>query len=292
LAAILNDSSDRTYHRFRVKDEIMSRLPCRPCLALPFTVLPGRDQVRLVAGEDFRFTLTGPSLETWLPGWLERLDGRRSLEEALAGLDPAHHDAARSLLERLAGERLVMEGPLELAPRPACTGLQLEGSGPLRTTLNGVAGVDTGGIRVLAQDKLDLAEALAFNERCLKGGLPWLWVSCAALSRAYISPIFLPDAGPCLACLLGHFRRLSPLPDLYDELVSHARHGGAFVPAPFAEPGLGILAQLVRWKADLFGRPEPPAVVFRLHVLEAGSLEVSSHPVLLDPECPACYGRR
>ena len=35
----------------------------RPRLALPFTVLASPDSVRLVAGEDFRYTLTGPELD-------------------------------------------------------------------------------------------------------------------------------------------------------------------------------------------------------------------------------------
>ena len=34
--------------------------------------------------------------------------------------------------------------------------------------------------------------------------------------------------------------------------------------------------------------PEPQAAPFRLHVVEAGSLEVRSHRVLPDPECPSC----
>ena len=51
----------------------MSRLPERPCLALPFTFLSSPDRVRLVAGEDFRYTLDGPRIETWLPQWLRRI---------------------------------------------------------------------------------------------------------------------------------------------------------------------------------------------------------------------------
>jgi bacteriocin biosynthesis cyclodehydratase domain-containing protein len=270
----------------------MSSLPTRPCLALPFTLLTAPDQVRLVAGEDFRFTLAGPDLETWLPGFLQRLDGHCSLDEALADLAPPRQAGARQLLERLAGERLVIEGPLDLAPRPASLSLALEGAGPLRAALAGLAGPRPAGLRVLCQGTLDLEEALAFNERCLRGEMPWLWLTCAPLSRAYLSPVFLPDAGPCLACLLGHFRRLSPLPELYDELVGHARQGGAFAPAPFPDPGVAVLAQLARWKVDLLARPEPPTAVYRLHVLEAVSLEVSSHPVLVDPECPACHGHR
>ncbi len=276
----------------------MLLLPARPCLALPFTVLTGPDQVRLVAGEEFRFTLSGPALETWLPLFLHQLDGRRSLDEALAGLSPTHQAAARQLLERLAGERLLVEGPLELAPRPASLTLLVEGAGALRAELDSAGGAPVAhapgspGVRVLCQDTLDLDEALTFNDRCLKGAVPWLWLTCAALSRGYVSPVFLPDAGPCLACLVGHFRRLSPLPALYDDLVEHARRGGAFAPAPFPAPGLAVLAQLARWKIDLLARPEPPSAAYRLHVLEAGTLEVGSHPVLLDPECRACRGRR
>src|SRR3712207_9320265 len=44
-----------------------------------------------------------------------------------------------------------------------------------------------------------------------------------------IYTLSLHDALPIL---LGHFRRLSPLPELYDELIEHARKGGAFAPAP------------------------------------------------------------
>jgi len=60
-------------------------VPRRPCLALPFTVLAGADAVHLVAGEEFRYTLNGPGLERWLPGWLSRMTGRSTLDELLPG---------------------------------------------------------------------------------------------------------------------------------------------------------------------------------------------------------------
>src|SRR5450755_1293000 len=87
----------------RSGEPAMSRLPSRPCLALPFTVLPGPDRVRLIAGEDFRYTLAAPGLETWLPDVLSQLDGRRTLDELLAALPADRHDAARQLLARLYG---------------------------------------------------------------------------------------------------------------------------------------------------------------------------------------------
>ena len=271
----------------------MPKLPSRPCLALPFTVLSGPDQVRLVAGEDFRFTLAGAGLGSWLPAWLPRLDGRLSLDEALALLPAEKRPSATTVLERLAGERILVDGPVESAHPARPHRLTLEGSGSLRAAMEPFAITGTPAVTVLCQDRLDVEEALRFNERCLASGSPWLWASCAAMSRGYVGPVMLPDAGPCLACLFTNFRRLSPLPELYDELIAHAGSAGAVVPTPAHAAAVEVLARIAAWKAsEWLARPEPPAALYRLHVLEAGSLEVSTHAVLLDPLCPACRGRR
>src|SRR5690242_19338767 len=58
----------------------------RPRLAHPFTILTAPGVVRLVAGEDFRYTLTGDGLEAWLPELLRRCTGRESVAELIAGL--------------------------------------------------------------------------------------------------------------------------------------------------------------------------------------------------------------
>jgi hypothetical protein len=49
-----------------------------------------------------------------------------------------------------------------------------------------------------------------------------------------------------------------------------------------------MLEQIVCWKARLLSEAEPPGVLYRLHVLEADTMEVSSHRVFIDPECPEC----
>ena len=36
----------------------------------------------------------------------------------------------------------------------------------------------------------------------------------SAINTDHRNPLFLPNAGPCLSCLLYHFRRLSPTPSL------------------------------------------------------------------------------
>lgn len=265
-------------------------LPLRPCLALPFTFLAAPDRVRLVAGEDFRYTLEGPGLDRWLPAWLPTLDGRRTAEEALAALPEEVRAAARQLVARLYGERVLIDGPAA-AHRPRRPRLLVEGSGPLRDGLAAPQG-EGEAVHVLCQDRLDYDEARRFNRRMLEGSAPWFWVTCGPLSRGYVSPPFLPGAGPCLECLLAGFRRLSPAPELYAELAEHAAQGRPLAPAPFPAPATAVLLDLLRWKVELLAEGAPPAALYRLHVLEVAELEVTAHRVFADPECPACRGRR
>ncbi|MCI0459379.1 MAG: hypothetical protein L0Z62_20710, partial [Gemmataceae bacterium] len=215
----------------------MSKDPTRrrPRLALPCTILTGPDTVRLVAGEDFRYTLSGPGVEHWLPTFFANLDGSRPLDDALALLSHEHRDLAVELTARLYGERVLVDGPARAAhPAGACR-LAVEGSGALREALT-QAPVDGEALRtlpVLCQDRLDYDEALRFNRRCRADGSAWLWASTGPLNRGYVGPLFLPDAGPCLACLLSHFQRLSPAPEVYHDLLAHARQGLPVAPAPF-----------------------------------------------------------
>jgi bacteriocin biosynthesis cyclodehydratase domain-containing protein len=266
-----------------------------PRLALPFTILTGRDTVRLVAGEDFRYTLSGPNLESWLPGWLAGLDGRTPLDAALAQLPEAHRDPARQLVDRLYGERVLIDGTAADAHAPIRFRLAPEGSAAWAVDWQLVpadaSDASARPLPALCQDRLDYDEALRFNRGCLKAGTPWLWASTGPMSRAYVGPLFLPDAGPCLCCLLYHFRRLSPAPELYDALVAHSREGQPITPALLPAPATAIVQQLLLWKTALAEEPSASAALYRLHVLEVATLEVSAHRVFVDPECPECGGR-
>jgi bacteriocin biosynthesis cyclodehydratase domain-containing protein len=278
--------------RFSVVD-LVPMLPSRPCLALPFTFLPAPGRVHLLAGEDFRYTLAGPGLDDWLPGWLSCLDGTLSLEQALERVPGQQRNSARDLLARLYGERIVIDGPARSAHLPVRYQLAAEGSTPWQGKLAPTPEeAELPALPTLCQDRLDYHETLRFNQRCLAGGQPWFWVSTAALMRGYVSPAFLPEAGSCLHCLLRHFQRLSPVPEFYAELIEHGRRGGTFSPSPFPPRGIDILVDVLRWKVDLLAEANPPAALFQLHVLEVGTLEVSAHRVFLDPECPSCQGRR
>jgi bacteriocin biosynthesis cyclodehydratase domain-containing protein len=264
----------------------------RPRLAQPFTILKDRDTVRLVAGEDYRYTLTGPGLDGWLPEWLAGLDGRTPLDEALGRLPEACRGPARQLVDRLYGERVLSNGIATDAHIAGRYRLAPEGSAAWAAGWRPAAGdAALRALPALCQDRLDYDEALRFNQRCLETGTPWLWASTGPMSRAYVGPLFLPDAGPCLSCLLYHFRRLSPVPELYDALANHARAAGPVAVVPFPAPAAAMVQQLLLWKAALAEESEAPAALYRLHVLEVASLEVSSHRVFVDPECPECRGR-
>jgi bacteriocin biosynthesis cyclodehydratase domain-containing protein len=265
-------------------------LPARPRLALAFTVIADGGAVHLIAGEDVRYTLRAGEFARATAALLARCDGRNCLTELLAGLPQDAQSIATKLIERLAGERVLVDGPVEAAHQASAYQAFVEGRGPLVARLRAPQEEATPGrpLSILCQESLDHHQALEFNRRARKSRNPWLWVTTGPASRGYVSPVFLPDAGPCLECLVRHFQRLSPVPQLYDALSRHGAAGGEFAAAEFPPPGLAILEQLVRWKLDQLSWPMPPAAVFRLHVLELATMEVSVHRALLDPTCPEC----
>lgn len=256
-------------------------------LALPFTILAKGDTVWLIAGEDFRYTLSGPALGTWLPGLLRTLNGRL-VADLLTDFPAEQRATAAECLERLYGERVLIDVPAEQAHRPAAHRLQLEGTGPLLAHLAEAQDPYLPVLRVYCQDRLDYGSALQFNRDCRRGTTPWLWITTGPMSRGLVSPVFLPDAGPCLECLVRHFQRLSPVPELYDALIRHQEQGGSVEPTQFPAEGIALLVALVRWKRLLLAEPLTPAAVYRLHVLEGATLEVTTHSVLTDPYCPEC----
>lgn len=247
----------------------------RPRLALPFTVLVSPGMVRLVAGEDFRYTLKGDDVDRWLPALLASFDGRRPLGELA--------ESQSGVVDRLYAERVLVDGTAAEAAPAESSRLAAEGKGPL------LEGLPTdGSLRVLCQDRLDYDEALRFNRRCLDGTAPWMWATVGPLARGYVSPVFLPSSGPCLACLLRHFRRRSPAPELYDALEEQGRKGLPIEPSPFPPEGAAILRSLIVRKAAMLST----SAAYRLHVLETATLEVTSHRVYRDPECDVCGGTR
>lgn len=265
----------------------------RPRLALPFTILSEPDTVRLVAGEDFRYTFQDPTLDQWLPAVLARCNGRETVDALLTDLSSERQARARELLADLQSERVLLDGDAAEAHVPAALQFQPEGDAAWRNFGKAVEVPASSTLRplpVLCQDRLDYEAARSFQARCRQRGLPALWISTGPMTRGYVSPVFLPDAGPCLGCLIQHFQRLSPAPELYQALAAHTRAGGIVAPVTFPPAGIDVLTGLARWKASLLGEADPPAAVWQLHVLEWPALEVSAHRVRVDPECPVCGG--
>jgi bacteriocin biosynthesis cyclodehydratase domain-containing protein len=272
----------------------------RPRLAFPFTVLTQPDVVRLVAGEDHRYTLTGVGLDQWLPELLARLDGASRVTELLAPLTPERRGQAQQIIERLYGERVLVDGPAALAHRATACHVETTGQGALLGRLQDSSSrracLPRAGaaprLHLLCQTNLDYASALDASRRARAAGEPFLWASHGALDRAYVSPLFLPDAGPCFVCLLRSFQRLSPAPEIYDALIEHGRRDRPFAEVDLPADAVDVLHGLVQWKLSQTAVEQPPAALFRLHVLERASMEVTTHRVFVDPECPECRGGR
>ncbi|MBI3267603.1 MAG: TOMM precursor leader peptide-binding protein [Planctomycetes bacterium] len=273
---------------------------CHPRLALPFTILRAHGVVRLVAGEDFRYTLHEEGIEGWLPELLARCDGTRTAAEALAGVEPVRRDRARQAVERLWGERVLVEADVSLSHRGGRRDVRVEGASPLRARVEDAlrrARVEgptagSGALLVFCQDALDYDAALEAGRRSRAEGTPFLWATTGPMHRAFAGPVFLPRAGPCLTCLYRHFLRLSPCPEIYAGLLEHVRGGGKLQATEFPAAGLDLLAALVAWKVARFEAEEAQTAPYRLHVAEVDSLEVSAYPVFSDPECPDCRGGR
>src|SRR5689334_22306202 len=98
-------------------------------LSLPFTVIPSKDMVRLIAGEDLRYTLSAKGLEQWLPSLLTKLDGTVPLSIALEQVNNIPKQAAKKLIEGLISERVLVESIVQTTYGPFS--LELVGSGIL-----------------------------------------------------------------------------------------------------------------------------------------------------------------
>jgi len=272
------------------------------------TVIAEDSVVHLIAGEDFRFTIqTGdaaPAIARVLRGCL----GLHPLADLLIGLTAAERDLALRIVDRLRSERMLFDGPV-LPPPEIPWQIQIEGTGVLvqrarelwlpendanrpsaegERTLNAPNRRNPPVVRVLVQQDLDLAQVLEFNRRQLaEEADAWLWVTTGPLARGYVSPVLLKWGRPCLECLLRHFRRLSPAPQLYDVLERPAEPM-RFVPGEPAEPLARVVLEIANWKLRRLGQSPAAASQFALHVVEGETLETTLHPVWLDPTCPGC----
>ena len=270
----------------------MINLDSRLMLSHACTVIAQPDVVLLVAGEDLRYALRGEKIERWAPKLLAELKEARSLDELLGAFKGNERAEARQLIERLYGERAVVDAPAEKSAKTSRYHIALLGKGELFTSLQSKLSrqnsATTQALNVFCQDTLNFEEALQFNRCAISAGTPWMWLSSGAVMRAFISPLFIPPAGPCFECLLSTFSRLSPAREVYQALARHAAEDGAFEPATLSLHMVEVVSNLLLWKISVAAEePQIPAL-FRLHVIERDSLETSSHKIYCDPLCAAC----
>ncbi|MBA3542094.1 MAG: TOMM precursor leader peptide-binding protein [Deltaproteobacteria bacterium] len=238
----------------------------------------------LIASEDVRYRLGVDGDPGWLRDVLVRCDGRSTLAEILAMTAPDDRSDASAILERLYEERVMLDGSAAQAHVAAPAAYRVTGHGALAERLQDGATSDAV-LEVFAQDRLDLAALLAHNARAIAERRRWMWVTTGPGERAYVGPLIVPDAGPCAMCLVVHFKRLSPVPAIYDALLAHA---APIAVAEFPVAAVEVTAALARWKLGLVAEPVAPAALYALHVIERGDLTIASHVPLADPECAGC----
>lgn len=193
----------------------------------------------------------------------------------------------------LRGERVLLSGTAEHAHAPGARRLAVAGTGAVADLLQAfVENSSLPPLWVFCQDTMDLTAVRRFGMQRRAAGEEWLWATTGPMARAFVSPVFLPAAGPCAGCLLAAFRRRSPAPDLHDALLSHGERGGDFSPPP-ADPAVcTIVAALARWKVARWSANLPPPAVYKLHALECDSMTVRAVVLPRAFDCRDCQEGR
>lgn len=250
------------------------------CFAWPLTVVADRTQVHLIAGEDIRYTLPEATPTESFLAWLRSFEVPQTMAASLAALPAAEQVQARQWAEQLQRERVLV---------PAAA-LQFRGQLPVGP------GSGEGAVLVppsiVVQDTLDYAAAWEANKAQIEKQNSWIWVSVGPGTRGYVSPVFLPHAGPCLGCLLLGFQDRSSTPWVYDVLTAHKQGGGEIRPLDVPAAARAMLVELAQWKSAAFGMSQPSPAVYQLHVLEFDRMEITAHEVWSHPACVVCCGRR
>ena len=262
------------------------------------------DKQVLLASETFNTLLRGRIHCDLMP----LLDGRRTREDIVAALAPAHSesDVRRAILS-LASRGYVVSGDYAMVPERAAYWSSL-GASPrwaerrLGTSAVAVAGDDGALVRrldemgipvatghpslsvVVCGDYLDDAHATV-NRRHLESGTPWLIVRPNGV-RPLFGPVFRPaDGGPCWACVAY---RLSG----HQEVHHFLRNLGAAsaVRPRAAEPTVRgtvcalAAAEIAKWLVLGSRAPLHDHVIS----LDLAGCESGRHRAMRRPQCPAC----
>ena len=152
------------------------------------------------------------------------------------------------------------------------------------------AGEDAGDLLIVALDSWDPALLQAFNEDCLRRGVPWLVVRAAGVREGIVGPLFVPGATACFVCLSERLRSNLAFHGEHDALAEHLlRERTGSRPSGGLLAHFEVLAGLAVTEAvKLLTGIAAPRTAGAFLTFDPLSLETGLHPVLRVPRCPAC----
>jgi bacteriocin biosynthesis cyclodehydratase domain-containing protein len=300
-------------------------VPARPALA-PWCRLVEDGRRVLIEHGGTVVTLEGRAATVLLPRLLPLLDGTRTTAEIVDELGPATGPAVAKALALLAGERLLVEGPIvsqdvdtrtatatfavgvtgrstqaEAVSSLASARVAVLGSGATARELRRLHG--RSGIRVdalpidaeppdvalvvAAPEPTELEALDRLNNHALRCRQPWLQVLPYDGRFAVAGPLFLPDETACRTCWVMRRAACSGYEEDF-ELVD-ALPARAASTAAVATLGASLAVVLaVRWLAT-----RDPTLPGRFYGLETRTiLRLRFERVLRVPRCPTCGPER
>lgn len=300
-------------------------VPTHPALA-PWCRLVEDGRRVLIEHGGTVVTLEGRAATVLLPRLLPLLDGTRTAAQLAEELGAAAGPAVSKALAVLAGERLLVEGPIVSEGVDARTAtatfavgvtgrstqavaveslasarVAVLGSGATARELRRLHG--RSGIRVealsLDAEPSDVALVVAapepteletldrLNDHALRCRQPWLQVLPYDGRFAVAGPLFLPDETACRTCWVTRRAACSGYEE--DFRLVHALPARAASTAAVVTLGASLAAVLaVRWLAT-----RDPTVPGRFYALEARTiLRLRFERLLRVPRCPTCGPER
>jgi bacteriocin biosynthesis cyclodehydratase domain-containing protein len=292
------------------------RAPIRPLLAPWYRLVEDGNRLLLEHGRSV-VVLEGAAVRTFVPSLLPLLDGTRTADELEARLGAPARPAIDLVLELLAANRLLVEGPdatagpaaaraiaaaYELAPTTAATRLRTAQIGIVGSAAAGAevarllhaAGVGTVGqldwdgggvvdLAVVAPAPTEVGALGEWNELALGAGVRWLALRPHDGRVSTVGPLIVPGESCCYECLLrrlaGHVEYGRDLATIESVPITAGTDAG------LESVAAGVAAHLALcW---LGGRDSTlPGVLYAIESRPA--LSIRAHFVLRVPRCSAC----
>jgi bacteriocin biosynthesis cyclodehydratase domain-containing protein len=296
-------------------------LPALPYLAPWYRVVQAEDKVVLEHGQRI-VVLEGAAARRLVPAVLALLDGTRTVDEIVRTLGRPSRPAVENVLEVLAGQGVLVEGPPLRGdePRPFADAAALlaslspaskavaDAAGALRSCSVAVAGESAAAaevarllrssgvgveradgpvtgvdLTVCAPAAAELPRLPAWNEQALASALPWLQLLPFDGRYAAVGPLYLPGDTCCHECFR---RRRAANLDAGDELALLDRAPASYPAAPAVDALAAAVAAQLALGWLVLGDHYAPAAMYALELVPTIALTV--HHVHRVPRCPVC----